>query len=139
MKGIIMKEYSHSKPLCFLTSTEITPTLIPRKCWFVEELYSSERQNSFLRIRLEPPIFGRYFYLDQELVDDIVIAPRYEGIDLFPQIKMPITVYVCYIANGKIRNTGQVSSKDLQVIFIGEIYKTLTDAEKAIQHEKIRI
>jgi len=47
---------------------------------------------------------------------------------------MPITVYLCYIINDNIRNTGLVSSKDLQIIFIGEIFSAIEEAEEAIQN-----
>lgn len=125
-------------PIFFLTSTEASPTLVPRKCWIVERLWSDERQDNFLRIRIEPPIAGRPIGIDQEVVDEVIIATRHKGTSLYPISELPVTVYVCYVINSRIQNTGQVSSKDLQLILIGEIYKTMADAEKAIRHENRR-
>jgi hypothetical protein len=125
-------------PTFFLTSTEARPTLVPRKCWIVERLWSDERKDYFLRIRIQPPIAGRPIGLDQEVVDEVVIATRHKGTSLSPISELPIYVYVCYMINSQIQNTGQVSSKDLQIILIGEIYETMADADKAIRHENKR-
>jgi hypothetical protein len=122
----------------FLTSTEASPTLIPRKSWIVEKLWSDERQAYFMRIHIDPPIAGGHIGISQEVLDELVIAPRYMYTSLFPTRELPITVFVCSIVNNQIQNTGQVSAKDLRILFIGEIYSTMADAEKAIHHEKIR-
>ena len=126
------------RPAFFLTSTEARPTLVPRKCWIVERLWSNERQENFLRIHIQPPIAGSPIGIDQELLDEVVIATRYKGTSLSPISELPVTVFVCYIINRNILNSGRVSSKDLQIILIGEIYTTMADAEKAIRHEKAR-
>ena len=122
-------------PIFFLTSTEASPTLIPRRCWIVERLWADERKDDFLRLRIEPSVAGRPLGINQEVVDEVVIATRHKETSLSPIKELPITVFICYLINNEIPNTGQVSSKDLQIILIGEIYKTLADAENAIRHE----
>lgn len=125
-------------PAFFLTSSEARPTLIPRKCWTVERLWSEERKDYFLRIHIEPSIDGRVIGIDKDEVDEVVIATRHKGTSLNPISELPITVFVCYLFNDQMRNTGQISSKDLKLILIGEIYRTLADAEQAIRHENSR-
>jgi hypothetical protein len=130
-------------PVFILTSSEARPTLIPRKCWIIEKLISKERGDIFLRLYIEPILNGKILGAkmekgDQE-IDEVVIATRYKGDSLDPLSNLPITVYMSYIVNNQIRNTGKVSSKDLYIILIGEIYKTIKDAEVAIKDEKMRI
>jgi hypothetical protein len=134
-----MKNHENINPEFFLTSTEIQPTLIPRKCWILEKLWSEERKINFLRIRIDPPIHGQHFKVEQDLIDELAIATRHANTSLCPLSAFPITVYICYVSNSSIRHTGKVTAKDLRIMFIGEVYKTLADAEKAIRHEERRI
>ena len=128
-----------SSPLFFLTSTEIIPALTPRKCWLVEELVSLERGDSFLRVNIAPPLDGRYFHLAEEKIDEIVLATRHKNTILAPEEQRPVTVYVCYIKNNLIKDSGQVTSNDVQILFIGEIYKIISEANTAIRDQINRI
>lgn len=123
------------EPDFYLTSSEASPTLVPRLCWIVDKLWSDEREENFLRIRIDPPIIGKHIGIDQEFINEVVIATRHKDTNLDPVSELPLTVYVCYISNSQIINIGHVSSRDLRIILIGEIYKTRAQAEKAIRHE----
>ena len=123
----------------YLTSMEIEPILNPRGCAILQTLWSEERQDYFLRIRIEPPINGREFYNEQNEIDELVVAARYLGSKLLPISEFPITVYVCYLVNKEVRQTSLVSRKDLQILFIGELYSSLEEAERAIRSKSSRI
>ncbi|MDR3573840.1 MAG: hypothetical protein P4L50_08265 [Anaerolineaceae bacterium] len=129
-------------PIFYLTSAESSPTLIPRKCWIIERLLSEERGDIFLRLHIEPainvlvPIDTKTTH--REEINEVVIAAHYKDDSLDLLGKLFISVYICRIVNYQIRNTGRVSSKDLFILLIGEIYSTLSDAEYAIRNEKWR-
>ncbi len=122
-------------PEFFLTSTEVRTTLIPRKCKVIEPLWSRERQTFFFRIHIEPPI--RITFRDE--VDQIVIAPRHQGVDLFNKKQLTPFVYVCFIVNKGIINSGQVTAGDLKFFLIGELYNSIKKKKKAIADLKSRI
>lgn len=123
----------------YLTSTEIRPTLNPRFCSVLQPLWSEERGNYFLRIQIEPPLNGRYFNIGQVEINELVVATRYSGASLNPISDFPVTVYACFILNKEIQLTGKVIGKDLQILFIGELYRNIAEAEKAISFEPSRI
>lgn len=129
----------NNPPPFYLTSTEIRPTLNPRKCTLLQVLWSEERKDHFLRIKIDPPLIGGYLRIDNEAIDEVVVAARHSGYTVYPLNNFPITVYVCYILNDLIRSTGQVLGKDLQILFIGELYINFEEAEKAIEFEPMRI
>lgn len=126
-----MKKY----PVFYLTSTEVRPTLFPRKCKVIEPLWSDERRAYFYRILIDPPIKRDF----NEEITEIVIAPRHLDIELFPITEFVPLVYVCFIVNNNIKNSGFVEAKDLNIFIIGEIYSSIEQAEKAISTEKSRI
>jgi hypothetical protein len=123
----------------FLTSTEYQPTLIPRKSWIIDKLWSEERQDFFLHLQIDPPIIGRKVGIKQDIINEVVIATRHRSTSLYPLEKLPISVYICHIINNEIKQIGKVSAKDLEIIMIGEIYDTLEDAENAISDNKERM
>ena len=126
-------------PDFYLTSTEVEPTLNPRKCRILQELWSEERGEYFLRIQIEPSIKGGHIRVDQDEVDEFVVATRHVGTSLHPLSEFPIWVYFCYILNDQIRVTGKVSAKDLRIILIGQLYSSFEEAEEAIRYELNRI
>lgn len=130
-----MKKQKKNYPEFYLTSTEVRPTLVPRICKIIEKLWSDERKTYFYRIHIDPSIKLNF----NEEFDEIVIAPRHEGVELIPISKFPPVVYVCFIVNNAIKNTGHVQAKDLRIFIIGEIYLSLSDAESAIVNEIMRI
>ena len=126
-------------PNLYLTSTDVRPTLKPRKCTILQKLWSEERQDYFLRLRVEPSIKGGYFNIEQEDINEVVVATRHNASSLVPISELSIVVYVCHILNGAIRDTEKVSGSDLHVLLIGELYESLEEAEKAISFELSRI
>lgn len=123
----------------YLTSTEIRPTLIPRRCRVLQALWSEERGDYCLRIKIDLPINGRYFNISSEEIRELVVATRYSGVNLNPISDFPVTVYVCFTQNEEMQFTGKVIGKDLQILCIGELYRDFEEAEKAISFEPSRI
>ncbi len=122
----------------FLASNEVIPNLGPRKCKIIQKLWSDERHDYFLRMQIEPPIIGRTVHIERDEIDEVVVATRHFGTSLYPISNFPIVVYVCYIVNGEIYSTGNVSAKDLKILLIGEIFSNLEDAEKSVSFESRR-
>jgi hypothetical protein len=127
------------EPSFYLASAESRPTLAPRKCFVEERLVAVEGRDDYLRVRIEPPIIGQPYGLGEKDIEDVVLATRYAGTTLHPISEWPMTVFVCRIVNDKIRHSGKASAKDLEVILIGELYRTLAEAEESIGHEERRI
>jgi len=125
-------------PPLYLASNEVIPNLGPRKCKIMQKLWSEERHDYFLRMQIEPPITGRTFQIEQDEIDEVVVATRHVGTSLYPISNFPIVVYVCYIVNDVIRSTGNVSAKDLKILLVGEMFSNLEDAEKSVSFESRR-
>lgn len=126
------------RPSFYLASAESRPTLAPREC-FIEERLAVEGRDDYLRVRIEPPIIGQPYGLGDKDIEDVVLATRYADTTLHPISEWPMTVFVCRIINDKIRHSGKASAKDLEVILIGELYRTLAEAEESIGHTERRI
>ncbi|MBC7251431.1 MAG: hypothetical protein H5T62_14255 [Anaerolineae bacterium] len=127
------------EPAFYLTSTDSRPTLVPRRCFVEERLVAAGRCDDYLRVRIEPPIIGQPYGLGDKDIEDVVLATRYAGSTLHPINEWPMTVFVCRIINEEVRHSGRASAEDLEVILIGELYRTLAEAEKSIEHEERRI
>ena len=124
--------------ILFLASNEVIPNLSPRKCKILQRLWSDERQDYFLRMKIEPPINGHTVQIDKDEIDEVVVATRHKGASLHPISGFPVVVYICSIVNEVIRSTGIVSAKDLKILLIGEIFSNLEDAEKSVSFESRR-
>jgi hypothetical protein len=126
------------EPAFYLASRETAAPFGPIKC-FVEERLAVEGRDDYLRVRIEPPIIGQPYGLGDKDIEDVVLATRYADTTLHPISEWPMTVFVCRIINDKIRHSGKASAKDLEVILIGELYRTLAEAEESIGHTERRI
>jgi hypothetical protein len=111
-------------PSFYLVSVETMPYIDPRACHLLEVLRSQERQDDFLRVQIVPPLEHAQNH------NEVVLATRYIGSSLNPISEWPIDVYVCRILNASIRNSGKVSSRDLQILFIGQLLPSLKEAEE---------
>ena len=123
----------------YLASAESRPTLAPRKCFVAERLVATEGRDDYLRVKIEPPIIGQPYGMRDKNIEDVVLATRYAGTTLHPINEWPMTVFVCRIVNENIRHSGKASAKDLEVIVIGELYRTFDEADKSIGYEERRI
>jgi hypothetical protein len=119
----------------YITSTEATPTLKPRKCKIIRVLWSNERQQNFYLKRLDNPIKLDF----SKEITELVIAPRHVRVKIIEEINSHPLIFICFIENYQNIQKGLIEAKDLRLFIIGEIYQSETEAEKAIQSEKNRI
>jgi hypothetical protein len=122
-------------PDFYLASADSRPALAPRGC-FLEERLAVHGRDDYLRVRIEPPIVGQPFGLQENDIDDVVLAARYAHTTLHPVSEWPMTVFVCRIVNDNIRHSGTASAKDVEVIVIGELYRSLSAARQSTSCEK---
>src|SRR5690606_8564527 len=66
----------------------------PRRCKVLRRCRSRHRDDLML-INIEPPIIGQQYGLGDQDVHRLLIAPRFEGVSLFPVTEWPVHVYVC--------------------------------------------
>ena len=116
------------EPTFYLASRETAAPLGPMKCFVEERLSGRKEGDDYLRVRIEPAIIGQPYGLGDKDIEDVVLATRYAGSTLHPINEWPMVVFVCRIANEKIRGAGKASARDLEVILIGELYPTLAEA-----------
>lgn len=102
-------------------------------------MVSAEGRDDYLCVKIEPPIIGQPFGLGDADIGEVVLATRYADSTLHPVSEWPMVVFVCRIVDRGIRGTGRAAAADLEVILIGELYRNLADASRAIQHEPKRI
>jgi hypothetical protein len=119
-------------PNIYITSTEVEPTLQPRKCKIIKPLWSNERKTYFYLVRMDRPI--RLDFSEEKY--EIVIAPRHLGVKIIEEIKTHPLVFICFIKNYKNLHRGTVEAADLKFFIIGEIYESEVEAEKAIKGNK---
>lgn len=126
------------EPSFYLASTDSVPILTPRKC-FIEERLAVEGRDDYLRVSIEPPIIGQPYGMGDRGIEDVVLATRYADTTLHPISEWPMTVFVCRIVNANIRHSGQASAKDIEVILIGQLHRTLAEANESLKYlEKYR-
>jgi hypothetical protein len=122
-------------PVFYITSTEASPTIYPRKCKIIKSLWSTERQTHFFLIGIDKPIKLNF----SEEITEIVIAPRHNGVNIIKELKTHPFVFICFIKNYENIKKGMVDAKDLNLFIIGEIYETEAEAEKDIKGIQQRI
>jgi hypothetical protein len=127
------------EPAFYLTSTDCEPVLEPTKCFTEERLIAAESRDDYLRVRIEPSIIGQPYGLGEKNIEDVVLATRHAGTTLHPVTEWPMTVFVCRIVNERVRHSGRVSAKDLEMILIGELHRTFAEADKWVGHKERRI
>ncbi|MBU0492490.1 MAG: hypothetical protein KKA73_20095 [Chloroflexi bacterium] len=123
----------------YLASADSSPALAPRRCFFEERHAAIEERDDYLRIRIEPPIVGQPYGLGEHNINDVILATRHAGTTLHPVSEWPMMVFVCRIINEQIRHSGKASANDLEMILIGELYRTWNEANESISHEERHI
>lgn len=124
---MIMEE----NPNFFITSTEIIPTLAPRKCWIRKKVFLGKRKDISLLVFIEPHIKGTSINVPKEVIDELILVCRYREQSLSPLSEFPIQVYTCIMKEDCIAEK-QIPIDSLINLFIGEIYATYNDAINAI-------
>jgi hypothetical protein len=128
-----METYMEQGPSFYLASAESIPTLAPREC-FIEERLAVEGRDDYLRVRIEPPIIGQPYGLEDKDIEDVVLATRWKGATLHPVGKWPMHVFVCRIIDEEIRGSGKASPGDLEVILIGDLCPTRDEAVRSVKY-----
>lgn len=67
-----------------------------------------------------------------KVIEKVVLTARHEGHDLFPIKYFPCFVYVATLLEDNVNEVEQVTSSQLTVIGIAELYRTKNDATEHI-------
>ena len=118
---------TNDQPDFYLASTESSALGEPRKAWRVKRLRGDDRDD-YLLIRIDPPIIGQPFGLGAKDINMVIVAPRHEGVSLFPIVEWPVFVYVARPLIDDIERRGLIHGDDTTVIYWAELYKTEEDA-----------
>ena len=111
----------------FLSSLDSSRLEAVRECVLVKKLRFDTGKACALA-RLDPPVCGQEFGLAED-VAIVVLAARLEGGTLFPLSEFPCSVFVARPSNAGIERCARISQGDLEVIGIGELYRSRDDAE----------
>jgi hypothetical protein len=101
------------------------------------------KENSFFPIvSIDPVIDGKHFGIPKKQFENVILAPRHLGYSLYPAnirtiLGYPICVYVCVFRNDQSDQKQVISAKDLNILFIGNIYRRYSKAIKSLNQEEI--
>ena len=123
---------SEPQPDFYLGSIETGPPIEPKKCFILERM-QSDWGPELLRVQVVPPIVkAPAWQFVSDRLDELVLQARLSGQTIDPVSNWPLPVYICRIANDKIKGSGRAAARDIVVEYWGEIYPTLEDAVKSI-------
>ena len=108
-------------PDFYMTSTESYALGRKRKCYRVKRIHADGRDD-YLLIRIDPPLDGRRYGIDNDQVSELIIAARHKGISLFPIRAWPVSVYVLYALILHPESYDTLKDDELTLIDWAEIY-----------------
>ncbi len=114
----------------FLSSLDSARLEAVRECVLVKELVFDTGKHCAL-VRLNPPVCGQEFGLADDIVD-VILAARLEGSTLFPINEFPCFVFVARPLRSDMEHCEAIAKDDLEVIGIGELYRSPNDAERKV-------
>jgi len=114
------------KPDFFLACTELNSVFDVRTCYIDHRLTVMDRDD-YLLVSIFPTIL---LSNEEENIDKVVLAVRFQENTLFPINEWPMHVNVCKILNDSINITGCACADDIKVIFWGTLFETYDAARK---------
>jgi len=121
----------------YLISKETYSPFGPIKCYIIGRLLGRNYGDDYLLVKIEPAIIGQSFGLGDKDISEVVLATRYADTTLHPISEWPMIVFVSRITNPAIIDSGQAKTTDLEVILIGELYPTLSDAQNRVNSDQL--
>jgi hypothetical protein len=91
-----------------------------RTCQVVARLVGADRDDYWLAV-VSPPFLGQHFGLGAEMLEEVVLAPRFMGHSLFDADRDPIPVYVARIADRSILATRTLTPHQIELILWGQL------------------
>lgn len=89
-------------------------------------------RDDFLVIKVEPPLIGQKYGLGGKDIDVLVVAPRHQGVTLFPIRNWPVAVYVLRPLVDPSLLRGNVPREWLKLIAWAELCPTRESAIESI-------
>lgn len=99
----------------YLAPYDPDSAFLPKSC-IIERRLIAEGRDDFLLVKVIPSFQIRNRTID---VDEVVLAPRFQGDTLFPINTWPLHVHVCFILNQDNIRDGEVSARDLKIQYWG--------------------
>lgn len=114
----------------FLSSLDSSRFEAVRECMLVKELFFDTGKHCAL-VNLNPPLRGQEFGLADD-IENVVLAARFEDGTLFPINEFPCFVFIARPIRTGIAHCEAISKDDLEVVGIGELYRSRSDAEEKV-------
>ena len=111
----------------FLASLESIQLDNVRECDVIKTIKFNTGKNALI-VKLDKPI--SYTLKNKEFSSDFaIITARHENYDVINISYFPTFVYVTVLKKKAYENIEKITSKDLLIIGIGELYRTFEDAK----------
>jgi hypothetical protein len=99
----------------------------PRACWRRKRLKDNLR-GDYLLVDIAPPIIGQRYGLGDKDVQQLILAPRHQGVTLFPVNEWPAYVFVYRILDEGMLRQEIFEAHQIELIIWGIIYRSLQEA-----------